>query len=73
MNHSPQKLSNKFLIFLPISKQKHNIISIYVLFILFESHKLYRWGNKRGNAATPNFTLKNDSLANVPKIFSQYW
>ena len=40
--------------------------------MLFESHQLYRWGNKLGNATTPNFTLKNDLLANVPKNFSHY-
>ena len=29
-------------------------------------------GNKLGNAATPNLTLKNDLVANMPKFFSQY-
>ena len=29
-------------------------------------------GNKLGNVVTPNLTLKNDLVANMPKIFSQY-
>ena len=32
----------------------------------------HRYGNKLGNAVTPNLTLKNDLVANMPQIFSQY-